>query len=221
MRGRLPWSQGLRSLAVGLALVPAPALLAVEAPSSDDEFIAALGNEADTTPVDRKRLARLFFSLAAALESGKSSVQLLHGKIAAPESSRQAVNSLLRSRFEDYSRSLGRYKNSVTELLDEPASRLLLYETLNEGHRVCWHLDLHNRLVEAYGAEADLLSTLSSREACNRLRTAAFQPRVEALVRDALVEHIYQREEILDLRTDLRALEDLLADLRRIEEGPP
>jgi hypothetical protein len=143
----------------------------------------------------------------------------LHSGVVAPDPSRQAVQSLLRKRFAEYSRSLERFRHSVEGLLDEPESLLLLYRTMTDGQRTCWQFDLHNRLIETYGADADLLSILSSREACGRLQTATFQPRVQAIVVDALVDHVYQRREIDDLEADLADLEALLADLQEIEES--
>jgi hypothetical protein len=104
-------------------------------------------------------------------------------------------------------------------LLDEPNSLLLLYRTLVDGQRTCWYFDLHNWFIETYGSDADMVSILSSREACGRLRTAAFQPRVEAILMDALVEQVYQRQELLELKAELRELERLLADLREIDEA--
>jgi len=190
---------------------------ASRAAMSDDDFIEALGAENNSAPVDRKRLARILFSLAATLDGGKSSVKLLHRHVVAPDPSRQAVQSLLRSRFESYTRALARYRASVTRLLDEPNSLLVFYRALSDGQRTCWQFDVHNRLVETYGSTADMLSILSSREACGRLQLAAFQPRVQAIVVDALVARIYQRQEILDLEEELAELEELLADLREIE----
>lgn len=206
-----------RGLLIAAVLAASPAAAQT---ISDSEFIDQLGDTSTDEPVDRKRLARVFFSLAATLEGGKSSVRLLHANVIVPDTSRQAVHSLLRARFEEYVRSLARYRNSVTQLLDEPSSLLLIYRTLVDGQRACWHFDLHNRLIETYGSAADFLTILSSREACGRLRRAAFQPRVEAIVMDALVEQVYQREEIQELRADLRELEQLLSDLREIEESP-
>ncbi len=184
---------------------------------SDDEFIAALGDESISTPVDRKRLARILFSQAATLDGGKSGVQLLHAGVNAPDSSLQAVTSLLRTRYEAYVGSLARFKSSVTALLDEPQSLLLLYRTMVDGQRTCWHFDLHNRLIDIYGSGGGMLSILASREACSRLQTATFQPRVDAIIRAALVEHVYQREEIVALQLDIADLERLLADLREID----
>src|SRR5262245_56241673 len=112
---------------------------------TDDEFIEALGEASNKMPVDRKRLARILFSLAATLDGGKSSVQLLQSLVVVPESSRQAVQSLLHARFGSYSESLSLFRQSVSGLLDEPDSVLLLYRTIADGQRACWHLDLHNR----------------------------------------------------------------------------
>ena len=208
-----------RVLVLSLVLWLSFPALAETAALTDDEFIALLGDESSATPVDRKRLARIFFSLAATLEGGKSSVQLLHGSVVVPESSRRAVYSLLRTRFESYSRALVRFKSGVTDLLDEPYSLLRLHRTLVDGQRACWQFDLHNRLIETYGADASLISILSSREACSRLQIALFQPRVEAIIVDALVERVYQREEIGELQAEVKDLEELLADLQKIDEA--
>ena len=155
--------------------------------------------------------------LSATLEGGRSSVQLLHSTTVVPESSRRAVQSLLKTRFESYSRSLARFKASVTELLDEPNSLLRFHRALIDGQRACWRFDLHNRLIETYGSDTGMFSILSSREACGRFRTAAFQPRVEGILVDALVERVYLRQQILELRNEVRELEDLLADLEAID----
>lgn len=213
-------SIAVRVLVLALALGWAPRALAQTETLTDDQFIASLGENSAGSEVDRKRLARVFFSLSATLDGGKSSVQLLHGSVAVPESSRRAVQSLLRSRFEGYSQGLARFKNSVTELLDEPYSLLRLHRTLVDGQRACWQFDLHNRLIETYGADASLLSILSSREACTRLQLAAFQPQVQAIIVDGLVERVYQREEISELQVELKDLEELLADLSKLDDGP-
>ena len=203
-------------LALALACVPCQA---GGKGMTDDEYIGSLGQDPGGLPVDRKRLARIFFSLAATLDGGKSSVELLHAGVVVPESSQQAVDSLLDRRFAEYERSLARYRGSATKLLDQPESLLLLYRTLVDGQRTCWNLDRHNWYIETYGSDADLLSILSSYEACSRLRTAAFQPRVEAIVMDALVEQVYQRRELIELQAELDDLEALLADLREIDSS--
>lgn len=209
---------GVLALALTLAVAPAPRALAQAVYETDDDFIESLGDESIRTPVDRKRLARTVFSLAATLDGGKSSVQLLHGSVVVPESSRRAVRSLLRTRYDNYARSLARFKDSVTDWLDEPYSTLRLHRALVDGQRACWRFDLHNRLIETYGADSSLLAVLSSREACSRLQRAGFQPRVEAILVKALVERVYQREEILELRAEVKELEELLGDLERIDQ---
>lgn len=204
---------------LALVLALTPQVFAETGTLTDVEFIESLGDESNGTPVDRKRLARVFFSLAATLEGGKSSVQLLQGSVVVPESSRRAVHSLLRTRFESYSRALTRFKSSVTDLLDEPYSLLRLHRMLVDGQRACWQFDLHNRLIETYGADASLLSILSSREACGRLQLASFQPRVQEIIVEALVERVFQHEEIRDLEADIKDLEELLADLQKIDDA--
>ena len=195
-----------------------PSFAQATSPSTDDEFIESLGS-ASPRPVDRRRLAKLMFSLASTLDGDKSSVRLVQAQVAVQDGSQRAVNGLLETRYAEYTETLGRFKRSVSDLLDEPGSVLLFFRVFMEGQRTCWQLDLHNVLIEAYGGGAGSLSTLSSREACRRFRTAVFQPRVEAILRDALVDRIFQEEEIRTLRRDVRDLEQLLADLREIEES--
>jgi len=205
------------ALALVVALVP-PAPAANDA-MTDDEFIELLGDEAIKSPVDRKRLARIFFSLAATLDGGKSSVALLHGNLIVPDTSRVAVQSLLRRRYGQYTDSLKQFRGSVSGLLDEPNSLLRLYRTLADGQRTCWYFDLHNWFIETYGSDVDMLSILSSREACSRLRTAAFQSRVEAILMEALVEQVFERQELAELKEEMADLEELLSDLREIENS--
>lgn len=126
---------GVLALALTLAVAPAPRALAQAVHETDDDFIESLGDESIRTPVDRKRLARTVFSLAATLDGGKSSVQLLHGSVVVPESSRRAVRSLLRTRYDNYARSLARFKDSVTDWLDEPYSTLRLHRALVDGQQ--------------------------------------------------------------------------------------
>ena len=162
----------------------------------------------------------MFYGIAATLDGGKSSVQLLQSRIIVPDTSQQAVRSLMRSRYAEYGRSLVRFRQSVSELLDEPYSMLVLYRALQDGQRACWHFDLYNRLIETYGtSDTELITVLSSREACGRLRTAAFQPGVERIAVDALVDLVYQRAEIIELKEELEDLEQLLADLSEIDQS--
>jgi len=202
-----------------MLLLAGPAAEAAPRDMTDDEFIASLSSLPQHEELDRKRLARVFFGVAATLEGGRSSVQLLHGSLVIPDSSRQAVHGLLRRRFESYSQSLDRFRRSSARLLDEPESLLFLYRNLLEGQRVCWNFDLHNRLIEGYGTDADQLSILASREACVRMRTLAFEPRVESVIRKALVDHVFQRGEFDELESELAACEGLVEDLSQIDDG--
>jgi hypothetical protein len=201
-----------------VAAITTPAIAQAAARQTDDEFIESLGSESPR-PVDRRRLAKVMFGLASTLDGDKSSVRLVQSQVAAQDGSRRAVHGLLEMRYGEYTETLARFKRSVSDLLDEPDSVLLFFRVFMEGQRTCWQLDMHNLLIEAYGGGAGSLSTLSSREACGRFRTAVFQPRVEAILRDALVDRIFQEEEIRTLRRDVRDLEQLLADLREIEES--
>lgn len=187
---------------------------------TDDEFIEWLASSDPGREVDRRRLAKALFSLTAALEADKSSVRLLQGQVELQESSSRAVHSALESRYAEYLDTLEALRENVSGLLDEPASLLRFYRVLVGGQRACWLLDRHNALIDAYGSGGtDRLAVLSSREACMRLRTLLFLPRVEAIIRDALVERVFQQQEIEGLERQLRDLEDLLADLRQIDAG--
>jgi hypothetical protein len=210
-----------RALVLAVALAPATAQSTAEhEPVGDEEFIASLGDPRAGSAVDRRKLAKVLFGLAATLDGDKSTVRLLQGQVAAAEGSSRAVRSLIEARYADYLDSLTSFRGQCSELLDEPDSLLLLYEAITSGQRACWQLDLHNLLVDTYAAGgASTLPVLSSREACSRLRTVVFQPRIEEIVREALVDRIHQQERIRTLERDLRDLEELLADLRDIDGG--
>lgn len=213
----------IRLCAALILALAAPQLLGQterqQQPLTDDAFIASLGRES-SEPVDRARMARLFFSVAATLDGGKSSVRLLQTQIMVPQPSRPTALTLLEAGYEGYTRVLSQFQQSVSRLLDEPDSSSRLYRALITGQRACWHLDQHVRLLDTYNvAESELMAALSSLEACARFRTAAFQPRVEAIVADALVEPVRLREEIRDLKQELRDLQQLVEDLRNIEAG--
>jgi hypothetical protein len=203
------------ALALFLSVLCAAAAVAGEL--TDEQFLETLG-QGSTVPVDQWRLAKVLFGMAATLDSGKSTVQGLHGKLVVPETSLPSISALLRSRYDEYTRSLERFRSSVSRLLDDPASALLLHRALVDGQRACWHLDLHQRLVETYSAAtADLTPSLASRETCGRLREAAFQPRVEAIVQEALVQQQAHRVEVEALQQQVRELERLVEDLMAIE----
>src|SRR6185295_53569 len=133
--GRQRGRSRLCALLLSLVVVGTPGSPARDL--SDDEFIDALGDTTSTQPVDRRRLAKILFSFAATLEGGKSTVQLLQSKAVVPEPSRQDVRSLLEARFADYERALAGFKGSVSELLDQPESLLVLHRSLQAGQRTC------------------------------------------------------------------------------------
>jgi hypothetical protein len=131
------------------------------------------------------------------------------------------VGQLLDQHLADYGASVSGFKRSATAFLDQPESMLAWYQVLLDGQRACWQLDVHQRVIETYGASAeDLMGVAASREACTRLRTLSFQPRVESIVRDALVERVYQREELRRLEQQVAELERLVEELAGIERAP-
>jgi hypothetical protein len=203
-------------LAGGLALgAAAGALPAQVATMSDAEFVDALTATDDERPVDRKRLARLFFSVASTLEAGRTGVALLRERISARGPGQESLRGVALQQFERYAAEVDRFKAAVSRLLDDPDSDLLLYRALMDGHRACWYFDRYTRFAETYGA--DLLSVLSSSEVCQRFNAAALQPRVEGLVAESLLDQARQREEIAALREELRELELLIDDLKAID----
>jgi len=194
------------TILVALLLVAGLAAQAQES-MTDDEFIKSLGDTKIPGDVDRRRLAKIFFGIAATLDAGKSSVELLQEQALRADPALAGMRDLFELRFEQYADELEHFRASVSALLDEPNSVILLYRTMLEGQRTCWQLELHHRLVETYAARSDTLSTLSARESCARFRSSIYQPRVEAIVRRALIDNVYQREEIRLLNREVRELE--------------
>lgn len=193
---------------------PPPAVL------DDEAFIRELEATGPSDAVDRKRLSRLFFGVAATLEGGRSGVRLLQSAPNARLLTTEAARGLASARFQSYSEAVERFRGAAALLLDEPDSAAALYGALIGGHRACWRLDEYTRLIEGYGARSsDLMSILSSTEACARFRRFALQGRVERLVAQELVEADALREELRDAKFELRELEQLLEDLRRIDGG--
>jgi len=187
---------------------------------SDEQFIASLEAMDPGDSADAARLAKLLFGVASTLEGGQTSVRLLQNAVAVRDRQAESIRAMLGVRLEEYSAALGRFRGSVSELLDDPESRQLLFRSLMYGQEACWRLDVFTRLVETYGASgADLMSTLSSIESCKRFRQAAFQPPVHRLVAQALGEQDQLRKENRELREELDDLEALIRDLIRIEQG--
>jgi hypothetical protein len=209
-------SIALLSLLLLLALLPATA---ARQASGDEQFIRSLETGGPGAKVDEKRLARLFFSLAATLNGGKSSVQLLQSGVTIRNASADSVRAAVRARYFDYESAVERFEGSASELLDRSSSTPLLFKTLMDGHRACRSLGSYTRLAETYGVTSGrLLSILSSTEACERFTRAAFAPSVEAIVLRALSQAAEQEADMRVLAEELEALERLLEDLERIEE---
>ena len=76
---------------------------------------------------------------------------------------------------------------------------------------------------EAIIIKTRLVSDLSLNREEPCLRTPAIQPAqlyiAKAIIVDALVERVYQREEIGELQAEVKDLEELLADLKKIDEA--
>jgi hypothetical protein len=209
------WSLALLAL-LFMSAQPAPS--APKAPAGDAEFIRSLETQGPGARVDDKRLARLFFSLAATLNGGKSSVQLLQSGVTIRNASADSVRAAVRARYVEYEAAVQRFESSTSQLLDRSASETLLFRTLMDGHRACWSLGSYTRLAETYGVSTGrLLSILSSVEACERFTRAAFAPPVEAIILRALADAAEQEADMRMLTEELEELERLLEDLERID----
>jgi hypothetical protein len=190
------------------------------AETGDEAFIQLLETADPDTAVDRTRLSRLFFGFSATLEGGKSSVLLLGSGVPVRDPGRKSVRRLVEARFSDYAKALERFDVSTSLLLDDPGSGAALFHALVDGHRSCWQLDAFTQLVESYGARSqDLMSILSSIEACARFRRVAYTPAVEEAVSRELEEVGRLRTQVRELTAELEELERLLEDLRRIESA--
>jgi len=192
------------------------------APSAldDEAFIALLEAAGPDDAVDRTRLSRFFFGIAATLGGGESGVRLLQSAPNARLLSSEASRDLAASRFRDYSEAVARFRQGAARLLDLPESGERLHEVLVGGHRACWRLDEYTRLMTGYGLRgSDLFSILSSTEACARFRRVAFQECVERQVAVEIASVDELRRELRDVTVELDELERLLEDLRRIDAG--
>jgi hypothetical protein len=211
---------GWGSVLLLVMLVPASASRfdASEA-AGDEEFIRTLEAQGTDAGIDSKRLARLFFSLAATLNGGKSSVQLLQSGLRIRDASAESARAAMRARYFVYEERVGRFAGSAAALLEDPASRALLLRTLMDGHRACWGLRSYTQLAETYGLSSSrLLSILSSAEACERFGRAAFAEPVEAVLARALSDAAEREARMRVLEEELAEFELLLEDLRRIDD---
>jgi hypothetical protein len=188
----------------------------------DEAFIVRLEEGGADDVVDRRRLARLFYGIAATLEGGKSSVRLLGSAIRVPAPARENAASAVAVRYADYATALDGLGLGAGRLLDSPESATALYRYLAGAHRACWQLDAYTRTVENYGARnQDLMSILSSIEACARFRRVAYLPAVEGIVARELEQTERLRGESRALRDELAEIERLLDDLRRLDADSP
>jgi hypothetical protein len=189
----------------------------------DKQFLAYL--EAGTSDdgqhgpaLDHRRLAKLMFSIGATLGGGKSNVRLLQGAMRLREPVAESTRGMAAARYQRYDEAVEGYRDASSRLLDSPESVQLLFHVLVDGHEVCWRLDAFTRLMETYGVSAnDMLSILSSREACGQFRRAAFSAPVEGTISRSLQSTERIRSEMRDLRQEVEALEKLVQDLDDIE----
>ena len=185
----------------------------------DEEFVRLLAVAEADKAVDRKRLSRLFFSIASTLNAGKNNVRLLQARLSFRDPSQEGVRDLSESRYDAYVANLVGFQSNCGRLLDEPGSDLVFYAAMMDGLQACWALDRYSRVVETYGAASkDLLTVSPSLEGCARFRRVVFAPPVQAILRDSLTAPNEQRAKIRELQEDLAALEELLRDLAAIED---
>lgn len=198
---------------------------AAQAPSGtatmdDDQFLSFLESSTvdDGAALDQRRLAKLLFSIGATLGGGKSNVRLLQGAMRVREPSADSTREMVAARHERYDVAVEGFRGAASQLLDAPESVRLLFRVLVRGHEVCWRLDAYTRLMETYGVSAnELLSILSSREACGQFRRAAFSAPVEGVIDRGLEDAQSLRIELLDLQREIEELENLVRDLDEIE----
>jgi len=191
------------------------------ATSSDQQFVESLGAQREGR-VDSKRLAKLFFSVASTLDGGRTNARLLQSVISDRDPSASTSRTTLANSFQGYEAAVSRFRGKVSSLIDRPDSAARLYRALTEGQRTCWHLDNYLRLVQSHGASGrEMISIVASIDSCRLFRRVAHQPRVEALILDALSRPVDPTDEVRELREELEAMEELLEDLRRIDEEEP
>jgi len=225
VRGSLnrPFALALACVVLGSAPVrgQAPASAAT---TDDEKFIVQLESvrTGDVDPawqLDQRRLAKLLFGIGAALGTGRANVRLLQETLRVREVGGESTRALVSVRYQEYDRTVDRYRAAASALLDDPSSVPLLFRTVIDGHEACWRLDTYTRFVETYGASVqDLVSILASREACAQFHRAAFSTPVVGAIAHSLEEAKRLDGENSDLRREVEELERLVEDLREIEE---
>jgi hypothetical protein len=125
---------------------------------------------------------------------------------------------MVAARYERYDVAVEDFRGAASQLLDSPQSVRLLFRVLVDGHEVCWRLDAYTRLMETYSVSAnDLLSILSSREACGHFRRVAFSAPIEGAIARGLDDSDRLRIEVRELQREIEELEKLVQDLDDIE----
>jgi len=205
------------ALAVGLTIVAAANVGA----QSDDPFLRSLS---DDPVVDRPGLARFMAGIGSTLVAGKDSVaymKLMAEDVVPGEQFKAKAGAAILKRFGAYEQALGDFREALRGLQAEPRSDRLLFAALSAGQHTCWRLESHINLAESYGAEAgQLRGVLASGSACSKFAHVVFQPKVSALIEQALSDNRDESNlsrENRELREELAALEQLLQDLREID----
>jgi glutathione S-transferase len=203
--------------AVGLTLLMAPLVGA----QSDDPFLRSLSDDQE---VDRVGLARFMTGIGSTLAAGKDSVaymKLMAEGVVPGEQFKAKAADAIQQRFSAYEQALEDFRDALVGLQARPRSDRLLFAALSAGQHSCWRLESHINLAESYGAAAgQLRGVLASGAACSKFAHVVFQPKVTALIEQALAdgrdESSLSRDN-RELREELAALEQLLQDLREID----
>ena len=216
-------------LTLGLAaLLGAGATAAAEPDTSamdDDQFLDHLERTPfrDDDPreqLDQRRLSKLLFSVGATLGGGKTNVRMLQSGMQLRESQSGGTREMTAARYVAYDAAVERFRGDVSVLLDRPDSLRRLHRSLSGGLEVCWRLDAFARLMETYGVSAqDMLSILSSRQACDTFRRAAFSSPVQGTLARALEDSEQWRGQVRALEEEITELERLVEDLRKIDDA--
>ena len=198
---------------VGSAVAVVPVSAQQPPKQSGEAFLAEL----DANPsgaLEGRRLSRFLFGEAAALDAGRSSLRILAERAFEDDADRARIRSVLRSLYNGYSSDLVTFRRQASQYLDDPDSDLLLQRSHFDGLRACWKLDRFVGTLESYGAgTAEMLPTLTSRQVCRRVQQALFHPRVERALRRSMIQQVYDRQELGELRRELEESEALLREL--------
>lgn len=188
---------------------------------SDDPFLQSLTRDA---PIDRALLSRFVLGTATTLDQSREGIAYLRvmaEDVAPGGTFRDEAAAAMQERYDAYAKALRGFTAAGRRLSRDPSSDRLLFKALVAGQRTCWNLQNQINLAESYRANTGRIrDVLTAGTACSRFSHAIFQPKVEALIADALVGDRGAEEwarENRALREELAALEELLEDLRAID----